>query len=109
MGVAALDGIGVLLFVIPGLVAFIVDFATGAIYLPGGRRASATPSGPDKMTVIQVDPGTLDKEKIEEIVSKRTGLPVKLDRADVQVFAVNGTENIEAELLKFAKYARNAH
>lgn len=37
--VAIMDGIGVLLFVIPGLAAFAVDFATGAICLPGGRRA----------------------------------------------------------------------
>jgi hypothetical protein len=36
--VAIMDGIGVLLFVIPGLAAFAVDFATGAIYLPGSRR-----------------------------------------------------------------------
>lgn len=36
--VAIMDGIGCLLFLIPGLVAFAVDFGTGAIYLPGGRR-----------------------------------------------------------------------
>jgi hypothetical protein len=36
--VAVMDGIGCLLFLIPGLVAFAVDFGTGAIYLPGGRR-----------------------------------------------------------------------
>jgi hypothetical protein len=36
--VAIMDGLGCLLFVIPGLIAFAVDFATGAIYLPGGRR-----------------------------------------------------------------------
>jgi hypothetical protein len=33
--VVVLDGLGVLLFVIPGLAAFVVDFATGAIYMPG--------------------------------------------------------------------------
>jgi hypothetical protein len=30
----ALDSLGLLLFFIPGVVAFIVDFSTGAIYLP---------------------------------------------------------------------------
>ena len=29
-----LDGIGLLFFIIPGLIAYGVDFATGAIYLP---------------------------------------------------------------------------
>ncbi len=32
-GVAVLDGIGLLLFIIPGVIAFAVDFASGAIYL----------------------------------------------------------------------------
>ncbi len=36
--VAIMDGLGCLLFLIPGVVAFAVDFGTGAIYLPGGRR-----------------------------------------------------------------------
>ena len=33
-GIVALDGLGLLLFFVPGVVAFAVDFATGAIYLP---------------------------------------------------------------------------
>jgi len=35
VGVAVLDGVGLLLFLVPGLVAFAIDFSTGAIYLPG--------------------------------------------------------------------------
>jgi hypothetical protein len=32
--VAALDGLGLILFFVPGVIAFVVDFSTGAIYLP---------------------------------------------------------------------------
>src|SRR5687767_12449428 len=32
--IVALDGLGLLLFFVPGVVAFVVDFCTGAIYLP---------------------------------------------------------------------------
>ena len=32
--IVALDGLGLLLFFVPGVIAFIVDFGTGAIYLP---------------------------------------------------------------------------
>ena len=35
--IVILDGLGVLLFVVPGVVAFVVDFADGAVYLPGPR------------------------------------------------------------------------
>ena len=34
-GVALLDGIGVLFFIVPGVIAFAVDFYNGTIYLPG--------------------------------------------------------------------------
>src|SRR5215472_17337813 len=33
-GVVVLDAIGLLFFIIPGVIAFAVDFSTGAIYLP---------------------------------------------------------------------------
>ena len=39
-GVAILDGLGLLLFIIPGVIAFAVDFSTGCIYI-GGRSKYA--------------------------------------------------------------------
>jgi hypothetical protein len=47
VGVAILDGIGVLFFVIPGIIAFAVDFYNGTIYL------SPTSSGQDVGTTLQ--------------------------------------------------------
>src|SRR5580700_9647298 len=43
--IVVLDGLGVLLFVIPGVVAFVVDFSTGAIYLPGPPGYYPAPPG----------------------------------------------------------------
>ena len=40
VGVALLDALGLLFFIIPGVIAFAVDFSTGAIYLPHSRHAS---------------------------------------------------------------------
>lgn len=74
--IAILNGVGILLFVIPGLVAFAIDFATGAIYLPGGRRASLD-GGP--MTTVYVD--QLDRATIERVVGFHTGAPVDLSDA----------------------------
>ncbi len=39
--VAILDGLGLLLFIIPGVIAYAVDFSTGAIYLPGAANTRA--------------------------------------------------------------------
>ena len=37
-GVAVMDGLWCLVFIIPGVVAFIVDFGNGTIYESGGHR-----------------------------------------------------------------------
>lgn len=38
-----LDGIGLLFFIVPGLVAYGVDFYSGAIYLPNGVEKGEGP------------------------------------------------------------------
>ena len=34
--IVLLDGLGLLLFVIPGVIAYIVDYSNGTLFLPGG-------------------------------------------------------------------------
>ena len=101
--IAVLDGVGLLLFVIPGIVAFAVDFATGTIYLPGSKKASATPSDKDDMLVRHVNPDELNSQKIEGIVSDHTGYPVKFAQENLRAFKLERTENIEAEILRLAQ------
>ncbi len=45
--IAAMNGLGLVLFFVPGVIAFAVDFYTGAIYLPAGNASSGqqTPGG----------------------------------------------------------------
>jgi len=38
-GVAILDGAGLIIGIIPGVIAFVVDITTGTIYLPEGRKS----------------------------------------------------------------------
>ncbi|MNF34352.1 hypothetical protein D3C85_784050 [compost metagenome] len=74
--VAALDAIGILFYVIPGLIAFGVDFATGAIYLPEGQNAQVSP---EKLKeVIGVD-GQVDKAQLKAIIERETGHSLPLD------------------------------
>ena len=84
--VAIMDGILTFFFLVPGLVAFGIDFATGAIFLPHGRKAWSKVDDPNDITVVQVDPEKLDKEMIEKILSEYTGKKVILDEQDLQVF-----------------------
>lgn len=47
-----LDGIGLLFFIVPGLVAFGVDFYTGAAYLPEGEEEGQGPFIGDRDEVL---------------------------------------------------------
>lgn len=53
VGVAALNALGLVLFFVPGVVAFGVDFITGAIYLPSGGLAQLTD---DELKAVQKMP-----------------------------------------------------
>lgn len=78
-GIVMLDGIGLLLFFIPGVIAFAVDFATGTIYLPSEPQ-HFPPAGPQPTALkrIQVDSTPLTRESIAQAVTAETGEPVAL-------------------------------
>jgi len=40
--VAVSDGVGLLFFIIPGVVAYAIDFSTGCIYLSGGGTSTTS-------------------------------------------------------------------
>ena len=65
-GIAVLDGLGLLFFIIPGVIAFAVDFTTGAIYLSGGPRKSSRFFEGEKMVIVRVNPKKLNEEVIKE-------------------------------------------
>jgi hypothetical protein len=82
-GVAILDGVGLVVFIVPGLVAFAIDFTTGAIYLPHGKK-TAEKNG--NMKVVHFKPEEKTPEKLGKIISKETGKAVDLTRKDLQVY-----------------------
>lgn len=47
--VAIANGIGLLFFIVPGVVAFAVDFSNGTIYLPGGKAELQERITPDSL------------------------------------------------------------
>lgn len=65
-----LDGALLFFFVIPGLVAFAIDFYTGGIYMSDGRGRAVR---------IDVNPAELDEARLEAILSAHAGRPIALD------------------------------
>lgn len=76
-GVAILNGMGLLFYIIPGLVAFAVDFATGAIYFPDDRYTLA----PERLQQALDAQGQVDPLKLEAILQQDLGLQVPMQQA----------------------------
>lgn len=74
--IAIMDAIGLLFYIIPGLLAFAVDFITGAIYLPGGKHAQVDPQLLQQ--AIQPD-GSIDNLRLKAIIEEQTGQQLPLD------------------------------
>jgi len=95
-GVAVLDGIGLLFFIIPGVIAFAVDFSTGAIYLPGGHHSSLPK---EAVKVVHVSPSELSRlTSIKEVVVKEGLMPANVELQNADVIAVDRPEQIPALL-----------
>jgi hypothetical protein len=78
-GVVLLDGLGLLLFLVPGVVAFAVDFATGAIYLPPEPQWLGSLQKTDKALVtVELPRDGITRERVEQVVSNHAGRPVHL-------------------------------
>ena len=77
-----LDGIGLFFFIIPGLVAFAVDFTTGAIYFPTDHE----PGERERTLFDQYDAeARLDREEIERAVMLKTGKAIDLYKDEVRI------------------------
>ena len=87
-GIVVLDAIGLLFFIIPGVIAFAVDFSNGTIYLPGGGRGA--------LSEVQFDKTGDSKATVEAIILARTGYAVKLGQADMQVVALGSLDEMRA-------------
>lgn len=96
-GVAILDGIGLLFFIIPGLIAYAIDFSTGTIYLPGTNTGSL-----DIKDIKQVkfDPKHYNAASIEKIIKRETGYMVKLNRDDIKVYKLKSLDDM---MVRFAE------
>ncbi len=73
--VVALDAIGILFYVIPGLIALGIDFATGAIYLPNGQYSMA----PETLKQAVDAEGRVDTAKLKALIEAHTGQRLPLD------------------------------
>lgn len=84
--IVGLDAIGLLFFIIPGVIAFAVDFSSGTIYLPGGQHSFSDKVDVHGSMKIKFDPTNFDKEKIAALIQEQTKVAVNFDDPKLQVY-----------------------
>jgi hypothetical protein len=76
--IVILDAVGLFFFFVPGVVAFAVDLATGAIYLPQGEKSKVGQMfGQEE--IRRYDLESRDLDEIVAFVEAKTGLPIYRD------------------------------
>ena len=105
-GVALLDGLGLLLFLIPGVIAFAVDFNNGTIYLPGTSKGSL-----DLKSIKQVkfDPKHTAPTGIERIIEEQTGHAITWDQPDMQITKLESTDDMMVRFAQVLPGAQDGH
>lgn len=102
--IVLLDALGLLLFFVPGVLAFVVDFATGAIYLPAYEYgAKDDPEREGDFVVVRVDPKTLTRERLEEILTEKTGKAVRLDAGTYEARRLQKIDEFRTETEAIAR------
>lgn len=96
--IVLLDAAGLLLFIIPGVIAFAVDIFTGAIYLPPGEK-SKVQERLGQLDKIEVDPARRDPEAIARIIAREAG--IEIDRIRIYEDAT-GCDNADACLAQYS-------
>lgn len=87
VGIVVLDAVGLLFFIIPGVIAFAVDFTNGTIYLPGGGRGLLSEVKFDKAGGVKA---------VEKILRERTGVAVAFENPDLRSTRLVSTDELPA-------------
>lgn len=103
-GVAVLDAIGLLFFIIPGVIAFAVDFGNGTIYLPGTSRSSLDIKD---MKQVKFDPKHSNAASIEKIIKKETGYKIKLNQSNVEISKLKSIDDMMAHFAEVLPELQN--
>ncbi len=90
--VVILDGIGLFFFLIPGVIAFAVDFSTGAIFFPADHEP-----GDRERTIFDKHDAEarLDRREIERVVSRKAGKTIDLVKQEVRVMELHHIDQFQ--------------
>jgi hypothetical protein len=104
-GVAVLDGIGLLFGIIPGVIAYAVDFSNGTIYLPSRTRLGSLDF--KNIKEVKFDPKHTSLASIERIIKDETGCEVRFGQDNIRLTKLNSLDEMKAQFAKAGSINNN--
>jgi hypothetical protein len=104
VGVAILDGIGLFFFLIPGIIAYAVDFSNGTIYLP----AHLGSANPNDLKQVKFDLKHFSVAKLEKIITNETGHTVTIDSHHTLLVRMQSKEDMMEHFAQALPEIQNA-
>jgi len=103
--IAVADGIGLLFFIVPGLIAFAVDYNNGSIYLPSRHSHN---SAEESIKVVQAEQ-RIDHTYLESLIESELGLQVDLDSDSTVIEEKNVLDSVQLFAPKQQEFAAYSH
>ena len=103
IGVVLLDGIGLLLFLIPGVIAYAVDFNNGTIYLPNTAKSGLKN---DAYRTVKFDQKNYTPESLEAIIRKETRRDFHFNDPRLQSIKLKNTDELSLHFSQFQEKIR---
>ena len=102
VAVVALDAVGLIFFLVPGVIAFAVDYNNRTLYLPKSERGVIDV---DRLDKIRLDPRGDARREIESALERERGVRVRLDDPSLLVARLGAKDELRRRLLAFRRDA----
>src|SRR5260370_42086860 len=102
LAVVTLDAVGLLLFLVPGVIAFAVDFSNGTIYLPPERTVFFRPGGQQDsqhFQTVHVNPAELTPQRLEAILREQTGQAIRLEPGSYRAAKISQIQDFTPDII----------
>lgn len=105
VGVAVLDGVGLFFFLIPGIIAYAVDFNNGTIYLPGTARSA---EGIKNIKEVKFDRKNGTMARVAGLIQQETGYDVSMYESQMQISKMRSSDEMFARFAETLSEIQNS-
>ena len=95
LAVVALDAVGLLFFLVPGIIAFAVDYSNGTLYLPSSSNAA----GSNRLNALAIK-GEITDAKIQHLLFTNTRQLIDISDSEVTRTKISTDINEIAQSIK---------